>query len=127
MSNFKILVIDDDPIIFDLIATFLEAQKYELSYASDGERGLIQTIKTRPDLVILDIEMPKMRGWEVCKLLKHNKLTQCIPVLILTSRNDISDVMMAMQHGADDYVSKPFEKDELLSRVERLLKKERGQ
>lgn len=124
MTKHKILVVDDDPAIAREVRRYLGNDKYEVVDAPDGERGLIYAIKKRPDLVVLDVEMPKMRGWEVCKLLKHNKYTEKIPVLILTSRSDLSDIMIAMQQGADDYLSKPFTKDELILRIERLLSSE---
>ncbi|MBN2384836.1 response regulator [bacterium] len=121
MQPFKLLIVDDDPNVAESIISMLKGLPYTIISAFDGEQGLISAIKLRPDLIILDVEMPKMRGWEVCKLLKHSRNTQKIPILILTSHTAISDIMVAMQQGADDYMTKPFQKEELIKRIQRLL------
>ncbi|MFC1853033.1 PleD family two-component system response regulator [candidate division CSSED10-310 bacterium] len=121
MTAKKVLVVDDDHTILERVAHILKQNKYHVILAHDGEKGLITAMKSPPDLIILDVEMPKMRGWEVCKILKQNKLTASIPIIILTSRSELSDILVAMQQGADDYLPKPFEDSELLRRVDRLI------
>jgi two-component system, OmpR family, alkaline phosphatase synthesis response regulator PhoP len=120
MISRRILVVDDSPTLIAQVRSAL-ADHYSILEAVDGEQGLISALKNRPDLVILDVEMPKMRGWEVCKLLKSNRLTEKIPVLMLTSKSEIGDYIVAMQQGADDYLTKPFVPDDLVERVRRLL------
>lgn len=121
MATKTILIVDDSQTLLNVVRITLQQQGYRVIEAENGEMGLIQAIKHIPDLVILDVEMPKMRGWEVCNRIKNNNLTQNIPVLMLTSRGELSDILTAMQQGADDYLTKPFESAELLERVRRLL------
>lgn len=123
MTKHKILIIDDDHLILKKMREILEENGYEVIDADNGEKGLILAMKMLPQLVVLDVEMPKMRGWEVCKLLKHNPRSQNIFVLMITSRNEVADILVAMQQGADDYLTKPFENEELLIRVKRLIDK----
>lgn len=121
MTCQTVLIVDDSPMLLDVVRITLQQQGYHVIEAEDGELGLMQTIKHKPDLVILDVEMPKMRGWEVCNRIKNNSHTKNIPVLMLTSHGELSDILTAMQQGADDYLIKPFESVELLERVKRLL------
>jgi DNA-binding response OmpR family regulator len=119
----QILIVDDDLHFIEFITPLLTEHNYHVLTAKDGEEGLIIALKCRPNLILLDVEMPKMRGWEVCNLLKHNPYSNHIPILMLTSRSEPSDIISAMQFGADDYLAKPFDNSDLLNRIERLLAK----
>lgn len=115
----KILIIDDDPDILDVIRIHLENAGYETVSASDGREGLTRAIDDAPDLIITDVVMPKMDGFELFKSLKENKRTAVIPVLVLTARGTMEKTFTSM--GADGFLVKPFEDYELLSKVSVLL------
>ena len=126
----KILVVDDDPDILDAITMILESQGYEVVTARDGVEGLANLKAERPDLMILDLLMPKMDGWAVCKELQDPRWSKyrSIPILILTSvREEASRRRYELETGleldVDDYVEKPMAPDILLERVGKLLKK----
>lgn len=121
MCNIKLLIVDDDPHIINILLHYFEEKDFSVVTASDGESGLIKAIKDPPDVILLDVEMPKMRGWQVCQLLKNNKRTAEIPIIIMTSKSEMSDIIVAMQQGADDYMMKPFSEEQLLHRIERIL------
>ena len=126
----KILVVDDDPDILDAIKMILETQDYEVITAKDGIEGLANLKAEKPDLMILDLLMPKMDGFAVCKELQDPRWSRYrdIPILILTSvREEASRRRYELETGlgfdVDDYVEKPVSPDTLLERVQRLLKK----
>ena len=129
----KILVVDDDPDILDAVAMILESQGYEVVMARDGIEGLATLKAENPDLMILDLLMPKMDGFAVCKELQDPRWSKYkdIPILILTSvREEASRRRYELETGleldVDDYVEKPFSPDILLERVERLIKKKKS-
>jgi len=126
----KILVIDDDPDILDALAMILESQGYQVFTARDGIEGLANLKAEKPDLMILDLLMPKMDGFAVCKELQDPRWSKFkgMPILILTSvREDASrrryELETGLELNVDDYVEKPISPDILLQRVERLIKK----
>ena len=126
----KILVVDDDPDILDAVTMILESQGYQVVTARDGIEGLANLKAEKPDLMVLDLLMPKMDGWAVCKELQDPRWSKYkdIPILILTSvREDASRRRYELETGleldVDDYVEKPFSPDVLLERVSKLIKR----
>jgi diguanylate cyclase (GGDEF)-like protein len=118
----KILVVDDVPVNVQLLTTYLTSVGYEVVTARDGQEALDQVAATLPDLILLDVMMPKLNGFEVCERLKSDSTTRIIPVIMVTALNEIEDKIKATESGADDFVSKPFNKLELLTRVKSLLR-----
>lgn len=121
MPNNVILVADDSPTEQRLVVSALTAQGYRVLTASDGEEALAKAEKEKPDLVILDVVMPKKNGYQVCRQLKSTPATQTIKVLLLTSKNQESDRFWGLKQGADGYLTKPFAGDELFASISRLL------
>lgn len=119
----RILVVDDDPAIPDLLTTILKPQGYVVYPAWDGQEGLKHAYELHPDLVILDVSMPGMDGWEVCTRLRE---LSDVPILMLTARAAESDMLRGFVAGADDYVRKPFSKAELEARIRALLRRKRS-
>ncbi len=119
----KILVADDSETILGVVQFLLESQGYEVITASDGVEAIAKVYETRPDLVLLDIEMPKMTGYQVCRLLKSDNSTKRIPIIILTSRGQRRDRFWGLSTGADDFITKDFESEtELFSKIESVLR-----
>lgn len=115
-----ILLVEDDPLIAEPILRALEAAGNITTHASDGAEGLGMAIGCTPDLVILDIMLPKMTGWEVCEALrKHSS----VPILMLTALGEETDRIHGLEIGADDYLTKPFSTKELLARINALLRR----
>lgn len=119
MSN-KILVVDDEQSIMNIIAYNLKKEGYEVVCAEDGEMALDVFNKENPNLVILDIMMPKIDGYGVCKKIRE---TSPVPIIMLTARSDEVDKVLGLEIGADDYVTKPFSNRELLARVKAHLRR----
>lgn len=118
-----ILVVDDDQDIRKLVEKILVNQGHKVSQAEDGETGLGFAIVKKPDLIILDLNLPKMDGFEVCRRLKTDKATREIPVIMLTAAHpEWEDAKKGFELGADEYVIKPFASDLLMHNIERLLK-----
>ncbi|MEW6670571.1 MAG: response regulator transcription factor [Thermodesulfobacteriota bacterium] len=115
-----VLVIEDDPNTAALIALYLEREGFKAVTAGDGSEGLIMAEQCRPVLVILDLMLPKMDGWEVCRML-HQRSS--VPVIMLTARGDEVDRVAGLTLGADDYVVKPFSPRELVARVKAVLRR----
>ncbi|MBZ5536997.1 MAG: response regulator [Acidobacteriia bacterium] len=120
MENKKIIIVDDEPGVREAVATVLSREGYEVLEAGDGTSGVSLALRERPALVILDVLMEPMSGWEVCRILRQIKEIADTPVLMLTGKQDVKDKITAMQVGADDFLPKPFRNDELKWRVERL-------
>ncbi|RMD99471.1 MAG: diguanylate cyclase [Calditrichaeota bacterium] len=118
----RILVVDDVPANVQLLTTYLKAVGYQVIPARDGEETLALIRDSKPDLILLDVMMPKINGYEVCKRIKSDEATQYIPVIMVTALNDIEDKIKGQEAGADDFISKPFNKLELLTRVKSLLR-----
>lgn len=120
LQNAKILVIDDDPEILELLELFLSRAGAQTFTARNAQDGLRQFYECRPDLVILDLMMPGMDGWEVCERLRQ---LADVPIMMLTALSSSQDMVRGLDCGADDYVAKPFEKQVLLARVRALLRR----
>ncbi len=118
----KILIVDDNKENIDLIAYFLKPQNYSISTASDGVEALEKVETEEPDIILLDIMLPKMDGFQVCERIKKNQDTRFIPVIMITALKELKDKIRALEVGADDFISKPFENVELLTRVKSLLR-----
>jgi DNA-binding response OmpR family regulator len=117
----KILVVDDEESVRHVVTFALERAGYEVDAAVNGDECLDKVYSFRPDLVLLDLMMPLVDGWEVLQLLRSNPETENIPVVLLTAKGEIHDIMFALQQGAADYITKPFGKEELLERIYRVL------
>jgi DNA-binding response OmpR family regulator len=123
MSDTTILVVDDDPNAIDIVRTYLEAHGYHVSTASDGKEALAKLESVRPALVLLDVMMPGMDGWEVARIIKnHPQFGHSTRVVMLTARSDYTDKHEGLRSGADDYLVKPIQLAELGERVARNLK-----
>ncbi len=109
----KILVIDDSSVICDLVKFTLTMKNHEVITAKDGDSGIKAAKKDQPDLILLDILMPKMNGYEACSILKKDELTKNIPIFILSAKGQMSDLEQAFKFGADNYITKPFNPDKL--------------
>ncbi|UCE05376.1 MAG: PleD family two-component system response regulator [bacterium] len=118
----KILVVDDIALNRKLQKTYLESVGYQVILAQDGVEALRRIKEDSPDLILLDIMMPKMNGFQVCHQLKISENTRFIPIIMVTALNEIEDKVKGIEAGADDFISKPFNKLELLARVKSLLR-----
>jgi DNA-binding response OmpR family regulator len=114
----NILVIEDDQETADLLERLFKAGGYSVQTSGDGENGVTKACKNQPDLVILDVMMPGMDGFDTCSRIKQN---MNIPVLMLSARNGLQDLTRGFNAGADDYVKKPYNSNELLLRVKALV------
>jgi DNA-binding response OmpR family regulator len=120
----KILVVDDEQVIVETIAYNLQRDGYEVFSAHDGETALALAREHQPQLIILDLMLPKISGWEICRELRQDRsLSRDIPILMLTARGEEADKVIGFDVGADDYVVKPFGMRELLARVRALLRR----
>ena len=117
----RILVVDDDADIQVLTRTVLASAKYDVSTASNGRQAIEAIRASTFDLVLLDVNMPEMTGWETLRLLRADPVLADLPVVMFSVKGEIRDKVHAMQEGAIDYITKPFVVDELLARVKRLL------
>ena len=118
-----VLIVEDDPNIADLLRLYLEKEGYVTSIASDGGKGVEKFRELHPDLVLLDIMLPVMDGWEVLRNIRQESKT---PVIMLTAKGETNDKVNGLKMGADDYVTKPFEAKEVLARVEAVLRRTSG-
>jgi len=120
-----LLVVDDEPEINKLVARIFEKRGYRVTTALDGAEALASVKRDRPDLIMLDLNLPKIDGWEVCRQLKSDPATRAIPIIMLTAAHaNVDDAQIGLGLGADEYVAKPFVKAVLLHNVERLLGRE---
>lgn len=120
MTKEKILVVDDEKQIVDIVRAYLEKDGYRVVAAYDGRQALELAARERPALLVLDLMLPEMSGWDVMRSLRQ---TSDVPVIILTARDDPTDKVVGLELGADDYVVKPFEPKELLARVRAVLRR----
>jgi DNA-binding response OmpR family regulator len=123
-SRTRILVVEDDVAIAYGLKKNLEFEGYEVLVATDGEAGLRRAVDDRPDLVILDIMLPRMNGFEICEALRRRKIA--LPVIFLTAKTQEADKILGLDLGGDDYITKPFSVRELLSRVKTVLRRVKG-
>ncbi len=123
MARQTVLVVEDDPDIVELLRYNLEREGYVVHVARDGEKGLNEVRRRRPDVVLLDLMLPEVDGIEVCRRLRASEETASIPVLMLTAKGEETDMVLGLEMGADDYVTKPFSPRELVARVKAMLRR----
>ena len=119
----RILIVDDEPDILSLLALHLKLKQYEVFKSSSPIKGIEIAIKEKPDLILLDVMMPEMDGFQVATKLKENEDTRNIPIIFLTARTQTEDKIKGFKAGADDYLVKPFDFEELEIRINRLVRK----
>ena len=119
----RILIIEDDKDIVELVRYNLEKEDFQVQAIADGVSGLAQVKKTPPDLLLLDLMLPKLSGLEICKDIRRDASLNRLPILMLTARGDEADRVVGLELGADDYVTKPFSPRELVARVKALLRR----
>jgi two-component system alkaline phosphatase synthesis response regulator PhoP len=116
----RVLVVDDDPGIVKVVRAYLEQAGFEVSLAYDGKKAMQIARNDKPDLVVLDLMLPEMDGWDVCRALRKES---DVPIIMLTARVEESDKLIGLELGADDYVTKPFSPRELVARVRSVLRR----
>ena len=119
----SVLVVEDDRNIAELLQMYLEKEGYTVTVAADGGQGLSKFRANKPDLVLLDVMMPVMDGWAVCRAIRAESQT---PVIMLTAKGETDDKVAGLKQGADDYITKPFEMKEVLARIEAVLRRTSG-
>ena len=121
MAKKRALIVDDEPDIVESIKFNLEFENIECIEALDGEDGLSKARKENPDVIILDIMLPKINGYKISRLLKFDELYKDIPIIMLTARTQQTDIELGQETGADEYVTKPFDMDMLVALVKKYL------
>ena len=116
----KILIVEDDGNIRELLRLYLEREGYEITEAENGEEGVAQWRKVNPDMILLDVMMPVMDGWEVCKIIRAESK---VPIIILTAKGETFDKVNGLEMGADDYIVKPLEMREVVARVRAVFRR----
>lgn len=121
----KILVVDDSPTVLEVVTAVLVQEGYEVITASDGLEGLNKARSEKPDLIVLDVMLPKMQGYQVCRLLKFDENYKEIPILMYTSKDQEDNKITGLKTGADDYLIKPVEQERLVRLVKEHLEKKK--
>ncbi len=116
----RVLIVEDDHNIADLLRLYLEKEGYEVAIAPDGVKGVERFRSEQPDLVLLDVMLPGMDGWAVCRTIRGEAKT---PIIMLTAKSETEDKVYGLKQGADDYITKPFEMKEVLARIEAVLRR----
>ena len=119
----KILVVEDEPDIADSLKARLALENYDVVLAKDGKEGVEKARSEKPQLIILDVMLPLINGFDVCKILKGEQATKGIPIIILTALPRVEDAEQALASGADDYLGKPYSNDRLMQKVRKFLPK----
>lgn len=122
MSKKRILVVDDEVDLVETVRFSIELEGYDVLVAYNGEEALNQARKENPDLILLDLMLPKLDGYKVCRLLKFDERYKHIPILMLTAKTQDKDKAIGMETGADEYITKPFEIDDLMKKVKHYLR-----
>ena len=117
------LVVDDESEVRSSLREFLEGQDYEICEASDGEEALAKTFLEKPHLLLLDLRLPKLDGYQICQTLKGNPITSGIPIIMVTALNSTPNKVKGIEYGADDYVDKPFDLQELAARIKMVTRR----
>ena len=120
MADIKIMVVDDDKNICELLRLYLEKEGYDVAVMADGAAAVEAFDTVRPDLMLLDVMMPRMDGWQVCREIR--KKSQC-PIIMITAKGEVFDRVLGLELGADDYVVKPFEAKEVMARIKAVLRR----
>ena len=123
MAEKRILVVDDEAQLVEMVVMRLEASGYEVITAHDGQEGLDKARQENPNLIILDLMLPKLDGYKVCRMLKFDEKYKNIPIILFSARAQEQDRQLGMQVGADAYITKPFEPKVLLEKIEELISK----
>ena len=121
MNNKRVLIVDDEPDIVESIKFNLELEGIQCIDVYDGEEALLKARKENPDLIILDIMLPKMHGYKIARLLKFDETYKHIPIIMLTARSQKADIELGEETGANEYITKPFEMDMLVALVKKYL------
>jgi len=119
----KILVVDDEDEVRAGLREFLEGMDYAICEAADGAEALAKTFTEKPHMILLDLRLPKVDGYQVCQTLKGNPITSGIPIIMLTALNATTNKIKGIEYGADDYVDKPFDLDELAARIKMVTRR----
>lgn len=120
-KKIRVLLIEDEPDMVEAVRIRLEANDYGVITASDGSEGLNKARTVKPDLIILDVMLPKMDGFTVCRMLKFDEKYNKIPIIMFTARTQQADLAQGKEMGADAYITKPFKSEELLAKIRELL------
>ncbi len=120
MANKKVLIVDDDANICELLKLYLEKDGFDTIIANDGESAIVKFNIDEPDLILLDIMLPKLDGWQVCRTIRKSS---DVPIIMLTAKGETFDKILGLDLGADDYVTKPFDTKELVARVRAVLRR----
>jgi DNA-binding response OmpR family regulator len=123
MNKKRILIVDDEVDLVETVRFSLELEGYDVLIAYNGEEALNQARKEDPDLILLDLMLPKLDGYKVCRLLKFDERYKHIPILMLTAKTQEKDKATGMETGANEYITKPFDMDELMKKVKEYLSK----
>ena len=122
MSQAKILIVDDEADLLETIRFSLGLEGYNVLVATNGEEGLNVARQEKPDLILLDLMLPKLDGYKVCRLLKFDERYKSIPILMLTAKTQEKDKILGKETGANEYITKPFDMDELMAKIKSYLK-----
>lgn len=120
MTDIKIMVVDDDSNIGELLRLYLEKEGFTAIVKTDGEQALAAFDSDKPDLILLDVMMPRMDGWQVCRELRRRS---SVPIIMITAKGEVFDRVLGLELGADDYVVKPFETKEVIARIRAVLRR----
>ena len=121
MASRKILLVDDSETVLQMEQMILAKSSYELILARDGEEGVAKALATQPDLILMDVVMPKMNGFEAMKQLRENAQTRSVPIVMVTSKAEAESMEAGYQNGCSDYIIKPIDQLELVTKVKNLL------
>jgi len=126
MNRPRVMLVDDDAAVRSAVSGALAGEGYDVDCLGDAEEALRQALAAPPSLVLLDVSMPRLDGWELCEILRRQSQTREVPVLFITGRTDVRDRITAMQVGGTDFISKPFHAKDLRAKVRALVGRETG-
>ena len=122
----RVLIVDDEEEFRLSVREFLETKGFVIAEAGDGEEALAKAFTEKPDLILLDLRLPKVDGYQVCQTLKSNPITSVIPIIMISALSSTSQKIKGIEHGADDYIEKPFDLEELSARIKMVLRRSRA-